>query len=400
MAEKFNIDLKDYQYNLPSDRIAKHGTSQRQNSKLLVYDHGNIVDKHFYDILSVIPEGSTLFFNDTKVIQARIKMARKTGAIIEVFLLTPEQPTEMATSLASTKGCSWICMIGNARKWKDEEVLETRVTINGIEVPVYAKLKDRDQKLVEFSWANQNLSFGEILDELGRTPLPPYLNRPDGPEDKARYQTVYSKVEGAVAAPTAGLHFTEDILEALEGHGIQKQFLTLHVSAGTFQPISVSKVDEHPMHNERIFVSKQNIEALLNSNFIIPVGTTSMRTLESLYWYGVKLLADPKAEFHIEKLFPYQQTQNIPLKDSLNAVLTYMNDQKIESINGDTEIFIFPGYTFKVCNALVTNFHQPGSTLVLLIAALVGDDWRKIYQHALENNYRFLSYGDSSLLIP
>lgn len=291
-------------------------------------------------------------------------------------------------------------MIGNARKWKDGEVLETRVTLKGSEAPIYAKLKDRDQKLVEFSWDNNNLSFGEILDELGRTPLPPYLNRPDSPEDKARYQTVYSKVEGAVAAPTAGLHFTEDILGALEENGIQKQFLTLHVSAGTFQPISVSKVDEHPMHNERIFISKQNIEALLNSSFIIPVGTTSMRTLESLYWYGVKLLIDPEAEFHIEKLFPYQQTENIPLKDSLEAVLKYMNNHQLETINGDTEIFIFPGYNFKVCNALITNFHQPGSTLVLLIAALVGDDWRKIYQHALENDYRFLSYGDSSLLIP
>lgn len=384
-----DLRLEDYSYDLPDSRIAKHPTKERGTSKLLVYRQGNIQHLQFGDIVNQLPQEATLVFNDTKVIPARIIVHKETGARIEIFLLEPLAPSKVHEEVMHSRGkCTWKCMIGNAKKWKPETTLKHDM------VPFSATRTGSDE--VTFSWEGMN--FSELLEEVGKIPLPPYIHREVEQEDKDRYQTVYSKMNGAVAAPTAGLHFTEYIMGRLQGKGIQTEYVTLHVSAGTFQPIKVDDIEEHPMHNEQIWIKRATIETLLAGKKIIAVGTTSMRTLESLYWFGVRLQHGHN-DFHIKKGDPYN-LEALHKREALENVLRYMDKQQLQQLGGETEIFLYPGYTFRICDGLVTNYHMPGSTLILLVAAFIGEDWRKVYKEALENGYRFLSYGDSSLLLP
>ncbi len=395
------IDLKAYEYTLPEERIAKFPLEKRADSKLLLCEKGEISHLHFYDLPDLLPADSLLVYNDTKVIPARLIFQRETGARIEIFLLQPISPTTVIPEIMLAKHpVTWETMVGNVKKWKDGEILKGKVQVGNKEIVLSADLKNRDEKLVEFSWNDPEIAFVDVVEASGEVPLPPYLNRKPVEEDKNRYQTVYSEKEGAVAAPTAGLHFTNEVFEKLEAKGIQKAKVTLHVSAGTFQPIKASEVTEHPMHSEQIVVSKQTIEKILNhKGKLVAVGTTSVRTLESLYWYGVKILEGKGEDFLVEKLFPYEDRTTLPtVQNAFAAVLKVIKIKGTETLIGATEIFIFPGYKFKVVSGLITNFHQPGSTLVLLIATILAENWQKVYQEALDKDYRFLSYGDSSLL--
>lgn len=396
-----NIDLKAYEYTLPEDRIAKFPLKKRDDSKLLHYENGNITHLNFYDIVDLLPSDSLLVYNDTKVIPARLIFQRETGARIEIFLLQPLAPTTVIPEIMlATYPVTWETMIGNSKKWKDGETLKGQVQIGEKQLILSAELVDRASRQVKFSWNDPNVAFVDLVEATGEVPLPPYLNRKAEESDKNRYQTVYSEKEGAVAAPTAGLHFTQEIFDKLTQKGIQKTQVTLHVSAGTFQPIKVKEVEEHPMHSEQIHVTASAIESIIKHNGkIIAVGTTSVRTLESLYWYGVKLIERKGEELKIEKLFPYEDRSEIPsVEAAFSAILKLMQKKNLETIVGTTEIFIFPGYKYQVVSGLITNFHQPGSTLILLIATILGDNWKKVYQEALDRDYRFLSYGDSSLL--
>ncbi len=388
-------DLSQYQYDLPNDRIAKHPLDQRDASKLLIYKEGEITHKRFSDALDYLPSGSTIFFNNTKVIAARLYFFKPTGAKIEVFLTEPMAPfTDFQQAFGATKSCMWKCIIGNLKKWKDGEVLSMKMD----QTHLTASLEDRGNNLVRFEWEDQ-VPFLEIVEQAGHVPLPPYLNREEESEDKDRYQTVFSKLEGAVAAPTAGLHFTEEVLKEIDTCGILRDELTLHVSAGTFRPIKTEKFTDHDMHNEKIIIRKQNIENLLAApGPIFCVGTTALRTLESLYWYAVKLTENPEATFKIEKEDPYLRPNAPSRSEALQALLEKFDRESVNELHGETEIFVYPGYDIKIVDGLFTNFHMPGSTLILLVAAFVGEDWKKIYDEALDNNYRFLSYGDTSLL--
>lgn len=395
------IDLRDYEYTLPDERIAKFPLEKRDSSQVLHYRSGEIRHFHFYDLPDLLPADTLLVYNDTKVIPARLIFQRETGAKIEIFLLAPTAPTTVIPEIMLAKHpVAWETMIGNAKKWKDGEVLHGKVKVSGKEVVLNASLLDRESKLVEFSWDDAEVAFVDLVEASGEIPLPPYLNRKPEAEDRDRYQTVYSKKEGAVAAPTAGLHFTEAVFEKLRKKGIREAQVTLHVSAGTFQPIKVDNVLEHPMHSEQIQINRATVESLLiHQGKTVAVGTTSVRTLESLFWYGVKLIEGKGEDFFISKLYAYEKRERIPSKtEALQAILDWMDIHQQGSILGQTEIFIFPGYAFRMIEGLITNFHQPGSTLVLLIATILGEDWKKVYQEALDKNYRFLSYGDSSLL--
>jgi len=397
------IKLSEYTYNLSPEKIASYGLKKRDHSKLLFYSNGQINHYNFFQLKDLIPPKASLFFNNTKVIQARLFLKRNTGAVIEVFLLSPSNPSlSIYNTLDNTTDVSYKCMIGNLKKWQENEILTKEININGKEILLNVNLSNKKNKVVDFSWKSSDVTFGEIIDAIGHTPLPPYIKRADDKNDKKRYQTIYSKLPGAVAAPTAGLHFTNEVLNSLVNKGIKLEQLTLHVSAGTFQPIKVEKVSEHPMHSEQIIITTANIKAILSAKYRIAVGTTAMRTLESTYWYGVQILLTNKTAFQIDKLSPYQyDSQELPdLHKSLNAILSFMHENNLETMKGDTEIFIMPGYKFKVCQGLITNFHQPGSTLILLVAAFIGEKWKDIYHEALHKNYRFLSYGDSSLLLP
>jgi S-adenosylmethionine:tRNA ribosyltransferase-isomerase len=391
------LNTDDYTYDLTPDRIATYPLEVRDHSKLLVYSNRAITHVRFDSLASQLPAQSFLFFNDTKVIPARLHFTKDTGAEIEIFLLNPVQPsTLMVQAMQAENSCVWKCTIGNLKRWKEGTLLLK--DLGGVLLEAY--LLNRDEGQVEFKWNTPHV-FAEIISRSGETPLPPYINRKSDSRDRERYQTIYSHYEGAVAAPTAGLHFTDAVFQSLKEKNIKKDFLTLHVSAGTFQPIKVKNAVEHTMHNEQIVVKRQNVENLLNNSFIIPVGTTSMRSIESIYWYGVKLLSDPEAQFYIGQNDPYINNSELPSKEkTLTAVLEYFDRYNLNEITGQTSIYIVPGYRFRICKGLVTNFHQPGSTLILLVAAFIGDDWKKVYQSALDNNYRFLSYGDSSLLIP
>ncbi|WP_297338215.1 S-adenosylmethionine:tRNA ribosyltransferase-isomerase [Algoriphagus sp.] len=395
------IELKDYQYILPEERIAKFPLVERDQSKLLHVQNGKISHHHFYNLPDLLDSDSLLVYNNTKVIPARLIFQRETGARIEIFLLQPIAPsTVIPEIMLSTQDVSWEVMIGNAKKWKDGEVLKGQISYQGQRVVLEARLENRQKQLVSFHWESDDISFVSLVEASGEVPLPPYLNRKPVAEDKSRYQTVYSKKEGAVAAPTAGLHFTEEVFDQLRRKGIKEAELTLHVSAGTFQPIKVANITEHAMHSEQIHIQRETIQQLLEQKGkTIAVGTTSVRSLESLYWFGVKILEENNPAFFIEKLFPYKERTKLPpKKQALQAVLDQMDRENQTEIMGSTEIFIFPGYPFQMIEGLITNFHQPGSTLVLLIAAILGEDWKKVYQEALDQNYRFLSYGDSSLL--
>jgi S-adenosylmethionine:tRNA ribosyltransferase-isomerase len=408
-----NIKLSDYTYDLPDERIAKFPLSKRDESKLLIYQEGKISHSIFKNITDYLPKNSLLVFNNTKVIPARIHFQKPTGAIIQIFLLHPVLPTPVINlAMDVTDSCVWECMIGNRKRWKKGDVLTQIITVEGQRFEVKAEIENEEKNYVKLSWTNSDLTedfgdkienrkFVDLIQALGTIPLPPYLNREAEASDSETYQTVYSEKKGAVAAPTAGLHFTQEVLQNLEKHGIKQDFLTLHVGAGTFQPIKVENIIEHKMHNEQVVFTKKNIGNLLeNHGNIIPVGTTSMRTLESIYWFGVKFLKEDDSPLLIEKLYPYQHEYLPSVEESLKAILMEMEKKNIEELTAETEIFIFPSYQFRICKGIITNYHQPESTLILLIAALIGEDWRKVYQDAMKNDYRFLSYGDSSLLLP
>ena len=398
-----SIRLEDYIYHLPDEAIAKHPLPQRDSSRLLVYRKGEILHEKFRNIPQLLSDNSCMFFNNTKVIPARVLFRKETGAQIEIFLLDPVSPsTVLSEVLSQTSRCSWHCMIGNLKRWKEGQALERQVHYAGQEVTVTAVLDKWESGEVSFSWDGENISFAELVEAAGEVPLPPYLNRKAEESDKPRYQTVYSKAEGAVAAPTAGLHFTPEVLQELEQKGISIDYLTLHVSAGTFRPIK-DKVEDHPMHREQLIINRQNLQNLIQrKGKVIAVGTTSMRTLESLYWYGVKLMNEPEALFFItkEEAYNYPEDTLPDAGTAFNEVLKRMDALQKDEIWGETEIFIIPSYKFRVCEGLVTNFHQPESTLILLVAAFIGDNWKQLYQEALATGYRFLSYGDSSLLLP
>lgn len=392
------VSLDDYIYELPDERIARYPLERRDASKLLVYDRGTIRHLGFSGLAEALPTDSILFFNNTKVIPARLFFHKPSGASIEIFLLNALEPSPVTSiAMASRGSCTWQCTIGNLKRWTDGLSLTMPV---GQEVSLKAELIDRGKGSVRFTWPGDE-TFASILEKAGVTPLPPYLHRKAEASDRLRYQTVYSKYDGAVAAPTAGLHFTEDVLRQLKQRDIDIDFITLHVSAGTFLPVKESNAALHIMHHEQVVVSKENVNNLLRpGKRVVAVGTTSMRTLESLYWYGVKLLHDRDAEFVIPQGYPYLDIGEGPSPaEAFGAVIQSMQDHGLTELQGRTSIYILPGYRFRVCEGLITNFHQPGSTLLLLIAAFIGEDWKKVYREALENNYRFLSYGDSSLLM-
>ena len=390
-----SILIKDYTYELPENRIAQYPLEQRDQSKLLVYEDGKINHSRFISLPELLPSQSTLFFNDTKVIPARLRFQKETGATIEIFLLNPVAPSHLIqVVMGATGSATWHCKIGNLKRWPSNLVLTKKI----VDLVIEARLIDREQTLVEFSWVPKAKSFAEIVSATGFIPLPPYLNREAEKDDSETYQTVYSNHEGAVAAPTAGLHFTKAVLDNLRAKGHATEFLTLHVSAGTFQPVKVENATEHTMHGEQVVVTKKNLEAILAAKSIGAVGTTSLRTLESLYWYGVKLIESCDQPFLISQNEPYELPTHYSRQKAIERVLSKLEKDGSDTLIGETSIYAMPGYTYRIVDFLITNFHQPSSTLILLVAAFVGPDWKKIYQKALENDYRFLSYGDSSLL--
>lgn len=394
------FDIEDYNYDLPEERIAKYPLENREDSKLLVYRKGSIRTDQFKNVLEHLPSGSYLLFNDTKVIAARLYFHKATGALIELFLLEPRQPSrEMSRALEAKRTCVWECVIGNKKKWKPEQKLVFNFSFDDQHFHVSAEYIDFEKNLIKFAW-NGDQSFAEVIENIGRVPIPPYLKRSDELLDKNRYQTVYSQNRGAVAAPTAGLHFTNNIISSLSSKNIGYGFVTLHVSAGTFKPVQEKDYRKHQMHNEQIFVSRKVIKDILGHDSIYCVGTTSLRTLESLYWIGAKLLEESPNPFHIEQ-YVYDQfsPDRLPTSgESLKAVLAEMDRYEKDTLSAKTEIFIFPGYSFQLCRGLFTNFHLPKSTLLLLVSAFIGEDWRKIYERAKIENFRFLSYGDTSFL--
>lgn len=387
----------EYTYQLPPDRIAHYPLAERDTSKLLFYKERKISHHTFKEVSALLPDNALLVFNNTRVIPARLHFRKESGARIEIFLLTPVAPSSLLIETMSATGtCEWNCTIGNLRRWNDGSTLVQ----TGGGVTLRARLTDRQSGTVRFDWDGAG-TFAEAITALGTTPLPPYIRREAEPTDRERYQTIYSQNDGAVAAPTAGLHFTPAVFDDLKSKGIEHDFLTLHVSAGTFQPIKTDNPEDHLMHEEQVIVSRENLENLLRGDRnIIAVGTTSMRSLESLYWYGVRLTTDPDADFSIDQTEPYRTKTAPSATEAFAAVARYMDRLGKTVLTGETSIYIRPGYTFRVCDGLITNFHQPGSTLILLVAAFVGEDWRKIYDEALAGGYRFLSYGDSSLLLP
>lgn len=392
------IRIDDYNYSLPEEKIALHPLEKRDESKLLYYKNGEIQHTVFKNITQFLPTNSLLVFNETKVIYARLHAKRATGGQIEILLLDPISPaSEMQQQLQSKSTCTWKCMIGNKKKWKEDEI----ISIKKEQFHLSLRWEDKEKNTVNISW-KEDYTFAEILHHLGEIPIPPYLQREVEEQDKIVYQTVYSKNEGSVAAPTAGLHFTPEILQKLEENDIAKAFVTLHVGAGTFLPVKTENALEHEMHREFITISTATLEKIIQRNkIIIPVGTTSMRTLESVYWFGVGLIKQLLSEFQIPQYFPYQfEEDHLPTyEEAFQAVLNYANSTNSNDISGYTSIMIIPGYQFRVSKGIITNFHQPCSTLLLLISALVGKQWKVIYQEALNNNYRFLSFGDSSLLL-
>jgi S-adenosylmethionine:tRNA ribosyltransferase-isomerase len=386
-----HISILDYSYDLPADRIALYPLENRDESKLLVYKDGSIRHEKFIQVVDFLDVKTILFFNDTKVIPARLQFRKETGAIIEVMLLGPLQPALAHASMKATGSCVWKCVIGNQKRWANELLL----TRKSGPVTLTAKLADALNGIVEFQWSPVDMTFAEVLHVLGSTPLPPYIKREATSHDIERYQTVYAQHDGAVAAPTAGLHFTQQVMDAIGRKGIKHDFVTLHVSAGTFLPVKQENALEHTMHEEHVVITRDNILNLLSGRQVVAVGTTTLRTLESVYWYGCMLERNPHAQFNIEQEYPYSSIESIGKEKSLHNVLDVMN---ADHLNGKTSIFIRPGYTFQVCDALITNFHQPGSTLMLLVATFIGKQWKTVYNEALSHDYRFLSYGDSSLL--
>ncbi len=397
------IQIKDYTYNLPDERIARYPLAQRDESKLLIYKNGNISEDVYRNIGQQLPNETLLLFNNTRVIEARILFEKSTGGVIEIFCLEPVADTELTQTMMSIGKVRWNCLVGGAAKWK-QGLLEKKLLINNDSFSLFAELVEKrvDHFIIEFSW-QPSFTFAEVLHYAGVLPLPPYLQRKTEEADYERYQTVYAKEEGSVAAPTAGLHFTDALLKELQQKGIEETYITLHVGAGTFKPVKSATMKDHDMHKEWMQVSRSTIETILNyqSKTIIPVGTTSLRTLESLYWMGVKAHQFPAAtmeELEIHQWDVYDLPQTFSTTDALHALLNWMYTNETDELICHTQILIAPGYKVQLAQALITNFHQPDSTLLLLVAAFIGDDWRKIYDYALAHDFRFLSYGDGSLL--
>jgi len=399
-----HIRISDYNYPLPDERIAKFPIAQRDHSKLLVYHKGDVSQDVFYNLPEYLPKGALMVFNNTKVIQARMHFRKDTGALIEVFLLEPAEPSDYELMFQTSERCSWYCLVGNLKKWK-EGTLHRTIDVKGqqIEVSCTRGPIHGTSHRIDFEWTG-GVSFAEIIDAMGELPIPPYLNRETQESDKTTYQTVYSKIKGSVAAPTAGLHFTPEVLAAVDAHGIEREELTLHVGAGTFKPVKSEEIEGHEMHTEYISVRRDTIRKLIaHDGCAIAVGTTSVRTLESLYYMGLKVMQNPDAsedELHVNQWEPYDTTTCVSTVDSLTALGAWMDAHSLEVLHSSTQIIIAPGYEYHIVKMLVTNFHQPQSTLLLLVSAFVKGDWHKIYDYALENDFRFLSYGDSSLLIP
>jgi len=404
LKENELLSIDSFNYPLPDERIAKFPLTRRDASKLLVYKNTSITESVFSDIADFLPINSLLVYNNTRVIQARLIFEKSTGAHIEVFCLEPLTPADYAMSLGATHQCIWKCMVGNKKKWK-EGILTKAINIDGKICNFNAELLDTDDNThsINFTWDNDNIHFADILEKAGELPIPPYLHRATQESDKTTYQTVYSKIKGSVAAPTAGLHFTPEVFESLKPKHIETEELTLHVGAGTFQPVKCATIKLHHMHTEVISVNKTTIEHLLRKlGNIVAVGTTSVRTLESLYYIGVKLdpLNSPMGDLlHIEQWMPYETKEEIPVKQALQNILDYLNQNHLSTLHADTQIMIKPGYKFHLVNAIITNFHQPKSTLLLLVSAFLDGHWMEIYDYALANDFRFLSYGDSSLLL-
>ncbi|MBS5796634.1 MAG: S-adenosylmethionine:tRNA ribosyltransferase-isomerase [Dysgonomonas mossii] len=397
------IHIQDYNYNLPDDRIAKYPLTKRDNSKLLVYKNEKITDTVFSNINNFLPENCLMVFNNTKVIQARLHFQKTTGAQIEIFCLEPCIPNDYQLNFQQTEKCSWVCLIGNLKKWK-EGSLTRQINVNEQIVNFTAtRTKSHgDAHVIDFEWDNQGVTFSELLDAVGELPIPPYLNRATEEQDKQTYQTVYSKIDGSVAAPTAGLHFTSEVMKSLKDQGMKLAEVTLHVGAGTFRPVKSDEIGDHVMHSEFISVQKSFIEELIRfEGKVIAVGTTSVRTLESLYYIGVSLESQKQSHLHVSQWMPYNDSNNrLSKKDALKNILAYLEANSLSTLIADTQIIITPGYEFKIVNGIVTNFHQPQSTLLLLVSAFLGNNnWKNIYEHALSSDYRFLSYGDSSLLL-
>ena len=399
-----HIDLSEYDYDLPEDKIAQYPLEKRDESRMLLFRNNNISEDIFKNIDNHIPSGSLLVFNNTKVIRARLIFRKDSGAKIEVFCLEPSTPCDYAMSFSSKNRVEWKCLIGNIRKWK-RGILNIGFSKNNKQYKLFAEMlnSEGDAWRIKFSWDASELTFGEVIEATGHIPIPPYLNRPDEEEDSVRYQTIYSQVRGSVAAPTAGLHFTKEVIKKLLIKDIQTVELTLHVGAGTFQPIKSDSILEHQMHSEHFFISARAIEIILkNIGSIIAVGTTSVRTLESLYWLGLKLMEDSMIapdELYLGQWEPYSLKNTADPMQSLETILFWMKKNNLTHLHAPTRIMIIPGYNFIFTDGIITNFHQPKSTLLLLISAWVGDYWKKIYGYALENDFRFLSYGDSSLLL-
>jgi len=406
MNQVQDISIQDYTYALPEEQIATYALPDRDHSRLLIWNKGEIKDERFDHLPDYLPSNSMLVFNNTRVIRARLFFHKHTGAKIEIFCLEPLDPVEYTQSFSKTYSCKWKCIVGNLKKWKDEVLVQT-LEINGRQVFFKAeKIKESDSNAYEikFSWDNPLFTFAEILEFTGNIPIPPYLHRESEEIDLTSYQTVYSKIKGSVAAPTAGLHFTEAVFEALKKKNISCEEVTLHVGAGTFQPVKSETIGGHEMHTEHFIVSLELIDRLASFEAkIIAVGTTSVRTLESLYFIGCKVITNP--DINIEQLpvnqwEPYTPpTLNYPRREAFEALSAWMVGQHLTELSSSTQIIILPGYTFRVIGGMVTNFHQPQSTLLLLIAAFLGDEWKRIYAHALSENYRFLSYGDSNLYL-
>lgn len=399
------IRIEEYDYPLPDERIAKFPLAKRDESKLLLYKDGQVSESVFKHIADYLPAGSLLVYNNTRVIQARLLFQKATGARIEVFCLEPAEPHDYALIFQQTERCSWICLVGNLKKWKDG-LLTKKVAIQGEEVILSAEKKEShgDSHRIEFTWNNPKYTFADLLDAAGVLPIPPYLHRETEKSDLVTYQTVYSKIKGSVAAPTAGLHFTPEVLADVDAHGIGREEVTLHVGAGTFKPVKSETIEGHEMHTEFISVRRSSIERIQkNLGKIIAVGTTSVRTLESLYYIGVKLTSHPDAaseELVVNQWMPYEAENNrIPVAEALQHILDYLDRHQADKLVTATQIIIAPGYEFKIVRGIITNFHQPKSTLLLLISAFVKGNWRTIYDYALSHDFRFLSYGDSSLLL-
>ena len=405
MKDTKHIKISEFNYPLPDERIAKFPLSVRDESKLLVYRQGEVSEDRFTSLPDYLESGEMMVFNNTKVIQARLHFRKETGALIEVFCLEPIEPNDYVLSFQQTQKCSWLCMVGNLKKWK-EGALKREVEVKGRTITLTATRGEcrGTSHWIDFEWNDNTLTFADVLEAVGELPIPPYLNRETQESDKQTYQTVYSKIKGSVAAPTAGLHFTERVLKALDDKGIDREELTLHVGAGTFKPVKSEEIEGHEMHTEYISVNRRTIEKLIaHGGKTIAVGTTSVRTLESLYYIGILIHQNPEAnqeELHVKQWMPYEPHPALTPVESLQGILTYLDRHGMEALHTSTQIIIAPGYEYKIVKKIVTNFHQPQSTLLLLVSAFVKGDWKKIYDYALSHDFRFLSYGDSSLLIP